>query len=157
MPILATGTMRFSTIIAQLLILGALVGCGGKTTKQASNGSSVAPNVKAAVSELHMAKDDGKGNPGAQTDRFGPQDRTIHCVAELKAPKAGTPIRFTWWIVESQGAKDEKLEETDYTIKPGEEVVHGQITLPNDWPPGKYKVDVSLDGNLEQTVQFTVE
>jgi len=145
------------------MLLLTLSACGGKRANQASNagpattGASAVNSASGTVSELHMARDDGKGNPGVQTDHFGPEDRTIHCVAELKGAKPGTSIRFSWWIVEAQGANNEKMEESDYSTKPGEEVVHGHVTLPNDWPPGKYKVDVSVNGKPDKTIQYTVE
>lgn len=150
------------TITGLLLVLGILTACGGKSANQMSKANpagTAAVNTTAvtSVNDLHMARDDGKGNPGEETDHFGPEDRTIHCVAELKEAKPGSSIRFSWVIVEAQGAKDEKLEESDYSTKPGEEVVHGQVTLPKDWPPGKYKVDVFVNGKLDKTIQFTVE
>ena len=155
--------MRFRIhCLVLLLALAATSAC--RSAKKAENQGSSAG--KAAVTNAapgtyltaaNMAKDDGNGNPGEQTDHFGSGDRTIHCVAELKEAKAGTPLKFAWWVVEAEGAKNEKIKEFDYATKPGEGVVHGHVTLPQAWPPGTYKVEVYVNGNLDRVVQYTVD
>src|SRR6266702_1479993 len=42
------------------------------------------------ISDLHMAKDNGNEQPGAETKTFRPGDRTVHCVAKLNEAKDGT-------------------------------------------------------------------
>src|SRR6185369_17601315 len=64
-----------------------------------------------AIKEIHMAKDNGNGQPGIETISFEPGDRTIHCVTTLKAPKAGTNMRFAWWMVDAGGSQNEKFKE----------------------------------------------
>lgn len=108
-----------------------------------------------------MAKDNGKGGPGDETGTFGPTDKTIHCVVELAEPSAGAKIRYSWWVVEAEGeqnekVQNEKIEDFEYTAKPEERIVHAHLTMPDDWPPGKYKVDVYVNGNLEQSVEYNV-
>jgi len=67
-----------------------------------------------------MAKDDGKGQPGAETKAFSPSDHTIHCVAKLGEAKDGTKVTFAWWNVD----KNEKIKDLDYTTKGAENIVH---------------------------------
>ena len=110
-----------------------------------------------AIKEIHMAKDDGNGAPGDETESFKPGDRTVHCVATLKEAKAGTQMKFAWWIVDAEGSKNQKIKEIDYSTKPLENVVHGHLTLPQDWPAGKYKCQVSVNGDLDKTVNYVVE
>ena len=110
-----------------------------------------------ALSEIHMSKDDGNGDPGDAATVFNENDRTIHCVAKLSNPKPGTNMKFTWWVVEAAGAQNEKIQDIEFTTNALEDVVHGNLTPPSDWPPGKYKVEVYVNGNLERTVGFIVE
>jgi uncharacterized protein YfaS (alpha-2-macroglobulin family) len=103
-----------------------------------------------------MAKDDG-GSPGEKTESFSPTDKTVHCVATLKQPKAGTQMKFAWWIVDADGSKNQKIKEIDYTTKPLENIVHGHLTLPSNWPTGKYKCQVYVNGDLDKTINYEVE
>jgi hypothetical protein len=109
-----------------------------------------------AIKEIHMAKDDGNGAPGEETNTFDPGDRTIHCVTSLKAAKSGTQMKFAWWIVDADGTQNQKIKEIDYKTRALENVVHGHLTLPQDWPAGKYKVEVYINGDLDKTVFYNV-
>jgi hypothetical protein len=104
-----------------------------------------------------MAKDDGNGGPGDQTFNFEPGDHTIHCVTTLKNSKSGTKMKFSWWIVDAGGSKNEKIKDIDYSTGALENVVHGHLTLPRDWPIGKYKVQVYVNGDLDRTVSYNVQ
>ena len=122
-----------------------------------NNNSNTAVGSESAIKEIHMAKDDGNGDPGEKTDTFEPGDRTVHCVATLKEAKSGTDMKFSWWIVDAEGTQDKKIKDIDYTTKALENVIHGHLSLPRDWPKGKYKVEVYVNGNLDKTVSYTVE
>jgi hypothetical protein len=110
----------------------------------------------AAIKEIHMAKDDGNGGPGDETDTFAPGDRTIHCVATLRQAKSGTAMRFSWWIVDADGSKNQKVKDIDYNTRALENVVHGHLTLPQDWPTGKYKVQIYVNGDLDKTAFYSI-
>jgi hypothetical protein len=122
----------------------------GETNSEDSSSTS-------AIAEIHMAKDDGKGNPGERADVFSPRDRTIHCVTKLKEMKSGTKMKFTWWIVDADGSQNQKIRDIDYTTKSLENVIHGHLTLPQNWPEGKYKVEVYVNDNLEKTAPFSIQ
>ena len=154
-------------------VIGLLVfvvsGC--RSARQTSNtqsenpsqieGGASAAKPSGLIKEVHMAKDNGKGGPGEEMDTFGPTDKTIHCVVELNEPNAGTKIRYSWWVIDAEGdnnekVQNEKIEDVDYTTKPDDRIIHGHLTVPDDWPPGKYKVEVYVNGNLEQSVEYKV-
>jgi len=141
------------------LLLFVVLACslGKKSTNESTNRSATeAPATSTgALQDLHMAKDKG-GSPGDATNSFGPGDRTIHCVAKLAEAKAGTTMKFSWFIVDAGGSKNEKIKDIDYTTGALENIVHGHLTLPKDWPTGKYKVDVFVNGKLEQTARYSV-
>jgi hypothetical protein len=156
---------RNSAWLALVLLLFVVLACsfGKKSNNVSTNrnatedSASADPTSTGAISELHMAKDDGNGDPGAETNAFDPGDRTIHCVAKLAEAKAGTKMKFSWFIVDAGGSKNEKIKDIDYTTRAIENIVHGHLTLPQDWPIGKYRVEVFVNGNLEKTALYSVK
>jgi hypothetical protein len=125
-------------------------------SSSSSNSSSDDLGSGEAIKEIHMAKDDGNGEPGEPTESFSPGDHTVHCVATLKLAKSGTLMKFAWWVVDADNTQDEKIKEIDYSTKALENIVHGHLTLPQDWPTGKYKVQVYVNGQLDRTVFYSV-
>jgi len=156
---------RHSAWLAFGLSLSVVLACslGKKSTNESTNRSATNdsapsdPTSTGAISDLHMAKDDGNGDPGEETNMFSPGDRTIHCVAKLAEAKAGTKMKFSWCIVDAGGSKNEKIKDIDYTTRALENIVHGHLTLPQDWPSGKYRVEVFVNGNLEKTARYSVK
>ena len=148
-------------LAAGLLVFVVLACNLSKSTNNSNSNSSSSTTADQGpgtyIKEIHMAKDNGKGAPGDETDSFAPDDRTIHAVATLKEPKAGTQMKFAWWIVDADGTKNQKIKEIDYTTKPNENVVHGHLTLPQDWPKGKYKVQIFINSDLDKTVNYVIE
>jgi hypothetical protein len=152
---LATGLLIFVVLACNL---GKLKTANTNSNSKANTNttSSTESGPGAALKEIHMAKDDD-GSPGEETDSFAPGDRTVHCVATLKEAKSGTRLKFSWWIVDADGTQNQKLKEIDYTTRALENVVHGHLTLPQDWPAGKYKVEVYVNGELDRTAAYTVK
>jgi hypothetical protein len=146
------------------VVLACNLGKNRNSNNSNSNNSNANANVEteqptsdSAIKEIHMAKDDGHGKPGSPTFSFEPSDRTLHCVATLKEAHAGTEMRFSWWIVDADGTQNRKIKDIDYTTRTLEDIIHGHLSLPQDWPIGKYKVQVYVNGNLDRTVPFTVQ
>jgi len=149
--------------LAAGLLLFVVLACNvGKNANSNSNSNSnsnrevVDMGSGIAIKEIHMAKDDG-GKPGDRADSFEPGDRTIHSVATLKEAKSGTKMRFSWWIVDADGTQNKKIKDIDYTTGTLENIINGHLTLPQDWPKGQYKVQVYVNGDLDKTVNYTVE
>ena len=134
-----------SAWLAIVLLLSVVVAC------EYSSGNS-----SGAISEGHMAKDKN-GEPGDSTNTFNPDDHTIHCLIKLKEGKEGTRVKFSWWIVDAGDSKNEKLKEIDYTTESDNPNVHGNLNVQKDWPDGKYKVDIYINGNLDKTLTFNVQ
>ncbi len=158
---------RHPAWLAVGLILFVVIACnlGKKTTNLSTNNTAdldtstpaTPSTATGALTEAHMARDDGKGGPGEETNIFNAKDRTIHCVTTLKDAKSGTQMKFSWFVVDAEGSQNEKIRDIDYTTRALENVVHGHLIAPRDWPPGKYKVEVYVNGNLEQTVAYSVQ
>jgi hypothetical protein len=149
--------------LAAGLLIFAVLACNlGKNKNSNNNNANTASDVGdvgsgSALKDMYMAKDDGNGQPGTHTSTFAPGDRTIHSVATLKEAKGGTQMKFSWWIVDADGTQNQKIKDIDYTTKALENSIHGHLTLPQDWPKGKYKVQIYVNGNLDKTVQYTVQ
>ena len=152
---------KHSAWLAAGLLFFAVLACnlGNKNNNSNSNNANSGSDTGSgsALKEVYMAKDDGSGQPGDHTTTFEPGDHTIHCVATLKEAKAGTEMKFSWYIVDADGTQNKKVKDIDYSTKTLENVIHGHLTLPQDWPKGKYKVEVYVNGNLDKTVPYTVE
>ncbi len=108
------------------------------------------------VDKIYMAKDNN-GQAGDETTSYAPGDRTVHCIIELNKAKKGTEVRFVWKAVDVAGSRNEDIKTIDYTTKSFENKVHGHLTLPGDWPTGTYRVEVSINGVLDKTLDYTVE
>jgi hypothetical protein len=147
-----------SAWLAAGLLLFAVLACSlGNKNSNSNNANTENVVSGSAIKEIYMAKDDGSGQAGDHTSTFSPGDRTIHCVATLKEAKAGTEMKFSWWIVDADGTQNKKIKDIDYTTKTLENIIHGHLSLPQDWPKGKYKVEVYVNGNLDKTVNYTVQ
>jgi hypothetical protein len=141
--------------LAGALILTAVLACRFSSNTNNTNSDSNNSNSDAgAISKITMAKDNN-GEPGDETNTFQPGDHTVHCLATLSNPKEGTKIKFSWWIVDAPEHKNELVKEIDYTTGL-DKVVHGHLSLPRDWPKGKYKCDVYVDGELAKSVEYYV-
>lgn len=66
-------------------------------------------------------------------------------------------MRFSWWLMDADGTQNEKIKDVDYTTKALENIVHGHLTRPQDWPQGKYKVEVYVNDSLDKTIPFDVD
>jgi hypothetical protein len=102
-----------------------------------------------------MARNNG-GRPGEAVTSFMPSDRTIFCVVNFNMAKPGTRVRFVWKTVQIEGSSNEEIKTIDYTTKPAEDKVQGNLTLPRDWPVGTYKVDIYVNGVFAKTINYRV-
>ena len=135
-----------SGVIALALMLFAVLACSGGDKN--SSGTH--------INDLYMAKDDS-GKAGDKVTSFSPSDHKIYAVAKLNTSESGTKTKFIWYVVDAGGSKNEKIQEINYETKALENQVSGHLEYPKDWPTGKYKVEAYVNGNLEKTVEYTVE
>ncbi|MGB9178879.1 MAG: hypothetical protein WCB68_06470 [Pyrinomonadaceae bacterium] len=156
-----------SGLLALALMVCAVLACSGGN-KNASNGnsnnsnnsntknSSSSSSSGVHLDDLYMAKNDN-GKAGEKTTSFSPSDHRIYAVGKLSNSDSGTKIKFVWYAVDAGNANNEKIQEINYETKILENQVSGHLELPKDWPTGKYKVEAYVNGNLEKTVEYTVE
>lgn len=126
-------------------------------TTETTNTSSDTESDAAAVNitDINMAKDDD-GKPGESSGEFAPDDHTIYCVVKLSEAKANTVVRFVWSQADVPGSKNEQITTVDYTTKDRENKVHAHVTSPYDWAKGMYKVEVYINGTLDETIFYLI-
>ncbi|RZA13591.1 MAG: hypothetical protein EOP93_20020 [Lysobacteraceae bacterium] len=71
-------------------------------------------------------------------------------------PAASVPgkLGVKWTHVDSNQIVHEETKDITFA---GDGVTDFQISKPDGWPKGKYKLEVSLDGNVVQTRDFEVK
>lgn len=111
----------------------------------------------ASVEEAYLAKDDGKGKAGEQVTEFSTTDIPIYCVVLLDTQKSVT-VKINFVAVNVAGVKAEtKVVTASYTTKDGQNRVNFTGRPDGQWTPGKYRVDIFLDGKAARAVEFEIK
>jgi hypothetical protein len=86
------------------------------------------------------------------TTTFGPKDTIYSAVATTgTAPNATLGAKWTY-------QDGQTVNDSSQTIAPtGPAVTTFHISKPDGWPPGNYKVEISLDGTPVSSKDFTVQ
>lgn len=122
-----------------------------------AQGDTVSAPTTPAVEELYLAKDDGKGKAGEQVDEFRTTDVPIYCVILLDATTKVT-VKMNFVAVNVTGVKpDTKVVTASYTTKEGQNRVNFTGRPEDKWTPGKYRVDVFLDGKIAKNIEFEIK
>lgn len=109
------------------------------------------------IEEAYLAKDDGKGKAGEQATEFTTTDIPIYCVVLLDTQKAVT-VKINFVAVNVSGVKAEtKVVTASYTTKDGQNRVNFTGRPDGSWTPGKYRVDIFLDGKAAKAVEFEIK
>jgi hypothetical protein len=158
---------RHPSLLAIGLLLFVVLACKmGNTNDNNSNNAnnsnannSTTSNTGANPAGVHINKVYmAKTADGEATTTFSPGDRTIYCIAEMNKLAQGTKVKFTWIAANVTGEeKGSKIKDVDYTTGSLENIVKAHLTLPQDWPAGQYKVEVYINDDLAQTINYTVE
>ncbi len=111
------------------------------------------------ITEVTMAKG-VKGEqmePQDPTDVFGQKD-TFHAVTKIENAPANTTFKATWYAVDVGEAADPntQIDSTEITSE-GSRYLDFNLTPNSGWPTGSYRVEISVNGKLDQVVEFTVE
>ena len=86
------------------------------------------------------------------TTTFSPKD-TIYAAVATTGNAANATLGAKWTYQDGQTVND-----SSQTIAPaGPAVTTFHISKPDGWPAGNYKVEISLDGNMVSSKDFTVK
>ena len=154
---------RISLAIAAALIATvALAGCKKKddmatttppaTTEPAPAPVEPAPAPAATSSVLSVDLGNAVGADNKVTmasTTFATKD-TIH--ASVATDGAGGKLNAKWTYQDGQ-----TVDSQDKDVAAGPQTTDFSISKPDGWPAGKYKVEVSLDGNVVQSRDFEVK
>jgi hypothetical protein len=128
---------RLITFAAAALILASL----------ACSFSASTANIKDAV----LATDPDGEQP---TEVFSP-DQTFYLVVSLANAPDDTGLKTRWSTVQVEGVESGFLID-EVEISTGLPVVTFDLANENLWPLGTYQVDLFLDGELDQSLEFEV-
>ena len=155
-------------LIAAALATVALAGCKKKEAATATPPASPAtvaapapapmPAATASVTAVDLGTSTSPDMKiAAPTTTFKPSDTIIAAVSTSTSdPAANVPgkLGVKWTHVDSNQTVHEESRDVNFT---GTGVTDFQISKPDGWPTGKYKVEVSLDGNVVQSREFEVK
>jgi outer membrane usher protein FimD/PapC len=106
----------------------------------------------AEVENLRLAKD----QEGAQaTTQFSPED-TFYLVGELSNAPDDTLLKAVWTAVKAEGAADNTVIK-EFEAQGGSGAVWFELNQDTGtWPRGQYKVDLYMNNELNQSLNFEV-
>ncbi len=177
---------RYAGWIAALLVLAAITACGSSAgTPNRANPPSNAPTVSRPGPATPAGTVPSSGNPAvlkavmaqsvqAETyapvgvvTAYSPTQTTFHAVVTIANATDETRVKAVWTAVDVSPAiaPNTKLDEAEYKVgdiqyKDASTTRNMDLTLePNSgtFPPGSYKVDIYLNGNLDRTLAFSVD
>jgi hypothetical protein len=128
-----------------------LTGLAGLVPAQSS------PSEPAKVEEVYLARDNGNGKAGEQADEFRTTDVPIYCVVLLETTSKVT-IKMNFVAVRVTGVKPEtKVVSASYTTKENQNRVNFTGTPDGTWTPGRYRVDLFIDGKAARSIEFDIK
>ena len=75
----------------------------------------------------------------------------FYCSVKVSNLRSGTAVASRWYYGE------QFIEEINYEVQEGGHGCVGfELTSPNPWPRGGYRVEIYLDGHLERMATFAV-
>ena len=154
---------RLSLVLATALVGSiALVGCKKKeepviTPPAAETPAPMEPAPAPAattttVSSVDLGNAIGADNKiGSPISTFATSDKVYASVAS-DGPNAGK-LSAKWTHIDS----NQTVHEESKDIPAGPQVTQFEISKPDGWPTGRYKLEVSLDGAVVQTREYEVK
>jgi len=116
-----------------------------------------AQSVAGGIDEAYLAKDDGEGKAGDQVTEFRTTDIPIYCVILLESALK-TVVKMNFVAVSVAGVKTEtRVVSASYTTKGGQNRVNFTGRPEGRWTPGKYRVDIFLDGKIAKNLDFEIK
>ena len=144
-------TIRNEVVKTVFLITFLLLTCGSALAQ------SEQPASAGGIEEVYLAKDDGNGKAGEQVTEFRTTDIPIYCVVLLESG-AKAVVKMNFVAVNVAGVKTEtKVVTASYTTKEGQNRVNFTGRPEGKWTPGKYRVDLFLDGKKVRDVEFDIK
>lgn len=85
---------------------------------------------------------------------FGTNE-TFYAVTDLRNAPENTDVRAVWTAVDVEGVNpDHQIQETILTT--GSNRIYFELSNPAPWPEGRYRVDLYLEDQLQESLEFEV-
>jgi hypothetical protein len=108
----------------------------------------------ANITNAHLALDE---KDTQKTTSYTPDVQTFYCYFDLNNAPDDTVVKGTWTLVSADGY-DSNSEIDSADITGSDNTYYFQLSRSTDaWPVGKYKIDLYLNGDLAQTIEFDVK
>lgn len=109
------------------------------------------------IEEVYLARDDGKGKAGEQVTEFRTTDVPIHCVVLLDGMGKAT-VKMNFVAVSVAGVRpDTKVVTASYTTAENQDRVNFTGRPDGKWTPGRYRVDLFVNGKPAGKVEFDIK
>ncbi|MBN1681530.1 MAG: hypothetical protein JW966_14715 [Anaerolineae bacterium] len=116
--------------------------------------ASLACNVEFTTANIKNVKMTSDSDGKNETDTYGPTD-TFYCIVDLRSAPDDTMTKAVWIAVVVEGVEP-GFQIGEYELESGSGTLTFQVSPDELWPPGQYKVEIYLNGDLEKTVEFEV-
>jgi hypothetical protein len=111
------------------------------------------------ITDLVTAKDSKSDTkePVDLTSEFTPSS-VIHAIAKIKSAPENTKFSAAFYAVDvgSAASPNSLILSTD-VVAGGTRYIDFTLTPTSKWPAGKYKVEISVNGQVDQEVTYTVQ
>jgi hypothetical protein len=143
---------RWSLATFLIAALPLMVGSCSKKSADTTSMES-APPAAVSVTSVDLGKTVGSDNKVIdKTDTFKPSD-IVYATVTTNGAAPTTVLKAIWTFQDGQ-----VVSQAERTIVPnGETATEFHIEKADGLAPGKYKIDVSLDGNPVQSKEFEVK
>ncbi|HEY3061901.1 MAG TPA: hypothetical protein VGL99_23240 [Chloroflexota bacterium] len=114
-----------------------------------------AASAQVAVESVTFMRDDGAGAPGEVVSAFRPTDHTLYVQTTVDQVLVNPKGHVFWTAVETSAGDNIAIADADLSgVLANTFTAH--LSLPRDFPTGRYRVDFTLDDQLLQSAEFFV-
>lgn len=119
--------------------------------------ASLACNFSASTANItnaHMATDE---SDTTQTAVYSPSTPTFFCFYDLNNAPDGTVVKGVWTLVSAEGYEANSEIDSAEITGSDDSYYFSLDRAADEWPIGQYKIDLHINGNLVETVEFQVQ
>jgi hypothetical protein len=164
---------KFVVLFAVVALVLASLACsaitGGDTTvnntinvnnDNASNDNASNTNdggISFSTANITNARLTSDKDGAKEVTSFAPADQYFYCYFKLNNAPDDTVVKGTWTLVSADGYSDNS-EIDSAEVTGSDNTYYFSLSRSTDaWPVGKYKIDLYINGNLVQTIDFEVK
>ena len=148
---LAVMALLLASLACNAVSGGDNTGDNPTTTENDNSGFSV---TTANITNAHLASDESDTQ---QVDGYSPTDLGFYCYFDLNNAPDSTVVKGVWTLVSAEGYESNS-EIDSAEITGGDDTYYFSLGGSTDpWPVGTYRIDLYVDGNLVETIEFEVQ